>query len=76
MVSYQQCLADGKRVGAAHCSDVELMALLCDSTIQTLCGAVSPRLVFEGAVKKGLTSIGLSSMAVEDPAAVAELMWT
>jgi hypothetical protein len=62
-------------VGAAHASDAALMAMLCDEVIQILCGAVSPRLVWEGARKRGLDSRGLIELANNNPSAVADLMW-
>jgi hypothetical protein len=51
------------------------MAMLLDSTGQLLCGAISPRLVWEGAQAKGLTSEELARLMNDDPNAVHELMW-
>lgn len=72
---YEDVLKKGLEVGASHASDSELMAMFCDSTIQLLCGAVSPKLVWEGAQNKGMTSLELAEMANNDPSGVAELMW-
>lgn len=74
-VSYKDALATGKRVGASHADDVSLMALFCDSSLQILCGAVSPELVFNGAQKKGMTTRELTSLVSSDKNAVHDLMW-
>ncbi|MDG5809097.1 hypothetical protein P9869_42125 [Streptomyces ossamyceticus] len=52
------------------------MASLCtDGVVQMLAGAVPPRLGWEGAQKKGLTSKELLTLCRTDPLAVEELMW-
>lgn len=75
IVSYEEALAAGRAVGASKASDASTMALFCESAIQILCGAVSPKLIFEGAQKKGLTAVQLASLAGRDPNTAAELMW-
>ena len=68
--------AEGARkAGAAHCTDAELMASFCDGTAQLLIGAVSPRLVWEGAMSKGMTTKQLATLMHDDPIAAADLMW-
>ena len=55
-MTYEQALKAGKRKGAAASSDAELMAVTIDSTAQILAGAVSPKLIWEGAQLRGLTT--------------------
>ena len=72
---YAEALAEGRKVGAANASDVQLMAMLCESTAQILLGAVAPALIFNGAVSAGLTSLELMSLMNTDPTTAADLMW-
>jgi hypothetical protein len=74
-MTYEGALEEARKVGVGVCSDQAAMAAFCDSLIQTLCGAVSPKLVWEGAVKSGMTGIELARLAHKDPGAVSELMW-
>lgn len=75
METYEQTLHSAIAVGASKANDGQLMALFCAGPLQTLCGAVAPSLVFEGAQKKGLNSKELAALAAKKPAAVADLMW-
>lgn len=75
MSTYYDALAAGCKVGAAHATDAQFMAMICDSTAQIMCGAVSPKLIWEGAQSKGMTAKQLAYLMVSDPAAVADLMW-
>ncbi len=74
-IDYQAALRRGRKVGASKAEDADLMAMFCESDIQLLVGAVSPQLVWEGAMKKGLTSSELAALASTNPGAVADLMW-
>lgn len=74
-MTYEEALAEAKRVGVRRASDPAAMAAFCESNIQFLCGAVSPRLVWEGAMKRGMTLLDLGRLAGSDTSAVAELMW-
>jgi len=73
--TYAEALKSGRKAGASHCTDTELLAGLLDSTAQILLGAVSPRLMWEGAMAKGLTSKQVMTMIRDDPQAAADLMW-
>ena len=74
--TYETTLAEAKKVGAAHASNEGLIALFCDSpNLQQLCGAVSAKLVFDGAQTKGLSYREFAHLASEDPQAVESLMW-
>ena len=75
MANYEQTLKAAKKTGASRANDAEVMALFCEGPLQTLCGAVSPKLVWYGAQAKGLSSSELSVLAFNDPMEVAELMW-
>jgi hypothetical protein len=74
--TYEQELAAACHVGSAHATDPGLMAQFCSSALQTLVGAVSPRLVWEGAQGKGLSTRELADLCHTDPTAVADLMWS
>ena len=74
-MTYAEALRTAQKTGVSHCTDAELMAVFCDGSIQIVCGAVSPQLVWEGAQKSGMTTLELAQLAKSDPRAVAELMW-
>lgn len=73
--TYESALATGRKLGAGACNDSAAMALFCASPLQTLVGAVSPKLVWEGAQASGLTLLELGRMCTANPAAVEDLMW-
>ncbi|KXO91065.1 Uncharacterised protein (plasmid) [Tsukamurella tyrosinosolvens] len=75
MPTFTQALAELKAEGAAHASEAAVIAGLCDGPLQTVCGAVSPKLVFDGAMKKGLSVTEFSHLMATDPRAIADLMW-
>jgi hypothetical protein len=75
MSAYQEALASGRKTGASRCTDAELMAGLLDGNAQILLGAVSPRLMWKGAMAKGLTSQELARLIHDDPQAACDLMW-
>jgi hypothetical protein len=74
-MTYQQAVAAGRKAGAAHATDPELMAMFCESSIQILVGAVSPELVWEGAQARGLTTRDLAALALQGWRAVDDLQW-
>jgi len=74
-MTYQEALAEARSQGLARCSDQAAMASFCDGCIQILVGAVSPRLVWEGAVTKGLTLTQLAELVHRAPIEVGELQW-
>lgn len=73
--TYEQALTEAQTAGAVHAGDAQLMAMFCHNNLQTLIGAVSPRLVWEGAQKRGLSMDDLARMCADEPGAVADLMW-
>lgn len=75
MSSYDDALAAANKVGAANATDEGVMAQFCATSLQTLVGAASPQLVWEGAQKKNMTAAELVKLANDDAAAVHELMW-
>jgi len=75
MSAYTDALAEAYKSGISACSDAAHMASFCRSSIQILCGALSPQLVWEGAQKRGLTTAQLVRLISEDQRAVEELMW-
>ena len=75
MANYENTLKAAKAVGASRANNEEMLALFCAGPLQTLCGAVSPKLVFQGAQTKNLTYSELAALAATDSMAVADLMW-
>lgn len=74
-LEYHETLKSARAVGASNANDAEATALFCESVLQQLCGAVSPKLVFDGAQAQELSFIELTRLAQTDPMAVADLMW-
>ena len=70
-MKYKDALKESDRVGASKAEGLPLLASFC-SLSQHTAGAVSPELVYEGAVKKGLTPDQYRKLK---PAEIAELMW-
>ncbi len=73
--SYGAALEAGQRIGARRADDAALMALFCAGPLQTLVGAVSPELVWQGAQTKELTTRQLAAMANRDVMEVDALQW-
>lgn len=73
--TYQQALADARRVGAARADDAGQIALLCETAVQSVCGAVAPRLVYEGAMKRGLSGKDFGRLLGNDPQEIERLQW-
>lgn len=59
---FAAALIAGDKVGAANATDAQVMAMFCERVMQTLVGAFSPRLVWEGAQKAGLTALELHNL--------------
>jgi hypothetical protein len=53
---FAAALKSGARTGMSRATDAEVMAGFCNDTLQLLAGAVSGRLVWEGAQARGMTS--------------------
>jgi hypothetical protein len=73
--AYAAALARAKKVGTSKAVDGDFMAQCCQNLIPVLVGAVSPKLVWEGATSRGVTATELMRMCHDDPAAVADLQW-
>jgi hypothetical protein len=74
--AYAQALIDGEKAGAANATDAQAMAMYCESVMQLVVGAFSPRLVWEGAQKKGMTGLELARLcANKDLRAIDDLQW-
>jgi hypothetical protein len=72
---YPEALEAGRKAGAARATDARLMAMVLDSTAHILVGAVSPRLMWTGAMKAGLTTEELMTLIHDDALAASELQW-
>lgn len=76
MSAYEDALKSGDRKGAVQMTDTEQMAWFCRDVLPALCGAVGPKLVFDGARARGLTTLELNRLAVQGGAsAMDDLMW-
>jgi hypothetical protein len=73
LMTYQQALQAGKKIGASKAEGTVLLAMLCQSL--ALVHAISPALVYEGAVKQGLDTKALMKLAASDPVALGDLMF-
>lgn len=74
-VTWEQALAEAHTKGVGRCSDHAAMAAFCDANITRAIGAVSPQLIWEGAMRKNMTLLELGRLAGRDPYACSELMW-
>jgi hypothetical protein len=74
MTDYGRALKRAKG-NFSRCDDAALMASFCEHDIQILAGAVSPRLVWEGAQRKGMTTRELAALCHDDPRAIDTLQW-
>lgn len=75
MSTYEQSLTDGQKAGASKATDAQAMAMFLESCAQLLLGAVSARLIWQGAQTKGLTGLELATMISKDPGSARDLMW-
>lgn len=55
--------------GAGRATDAQLMAAFCKHDLPVLMGAVSPRLVWEGAQARGMTTLELARLCAPKTAA-------
>lgn len=74
-LTYDQALATAKQDSICKTNDPAFMAAFCHGPLQIIVGAVSPRLVWQGAQKQGLTTTQLAALAYGDPNAVSDLQW-
>lgn len=75
--AYAAALTAGDKAGGANATDAQVMAGFCEDVMQLLVGAFSPRLVWEGAQKAGLTALELHNLCAEkDLRALDDLQWS
>ena len=72
-MTYKQALQRAEKIGASNVEGKPLLAMLC----QTLAAvhAISPALVYEGAVKLGIDTKALMKLADADPVSLGDLMF-
>lgn len=75
MSAYSNALARGRKKGAGAAPRPEILAMFCESNLQTLVGAVSPELVWRGAMARGLSFLEFGRLCGKDVRAVDELQW-
>lgn len=73
--TYAEALVRYRHAGSSQADDAALMAAFCRNDLQILVGAVSPRLVWEGAQREGLSAQQLARMTATNPTGVSELQW-
>jgi hypothetical protein len=73
-MTYEQALQSAIK-NSGRMNDEETLALMLDCSIQVTCGAVSPKLIYEGARRKGLTAKDIHVMVKRNPAEVEALQW-
>jgi hypothetical protein len=74
---YAAALAAGEETGPARATDAQSMAMFCESIMPAMVGAFSPRLVWEGAQKAGLTTLQLHEICHrKDFAALDDLQFS
>jgi hypothetical protein len=73
--TYAEALASGRKTGASRCTDQEATAMLLDGCAQILLGAVSPKLIWQGAMSRGMTQLEVAALIHDDPQAACDLMW-
>jgi hypothetical protein len=56
---FAEALTAGEETGPASATDPQSMAMFCEDIMPRMVGAFSPRLVWEGAQKAGLTTLQL-----------------
>jgi hypothetical protein len=70
-------LTAGNQVGPANATEAQNMAMFCEDIMQLMVGAFSPRLVWEGAQKAGLTTLQLHRLCHEkNLRAIDDLQWS
>jgi hypothetical protein len=72
-VTFDEALAAAHANGVSTTDGPAFMAAFCDGPLTTIIGAISPRLVWEGARNKGLTTTQLAALAYGNPTAVIDL---
>lgn len=74
---FAAALTAGNKVGPANATDAQYMAMFCEDIMQRIVGAFSPRLVWEGAQKAGLTTLELHKLCHEkNLRAIDDLQWS
>jgi hypothetical protein len=61
--------------GPAQCDDPAAMAGFLESCAQIILGAVSPRLLWDGAQHVGLTNLEMAALINDAPAVAMDLQW-
>ena len=72
-MTYEQALKRGEQAGASKAGAQEFLALICKSLASL--HAISPALVYEGAMKRRLTAKQVAKLAVDDPVGLGNLMF-
>lgn len=74
--AFAAALTEESRVGPANATDAQAMAGFCEYIMPMMVGAFSPRLVWEGAQKVGMTTLELHKLCHDkDLRAIDDLQW-
>lgn len=74
-MTYDEALAEARKTGVGKCSDAAAMAAFCEAPLPILAGAVSPRLVWEGAMARGMKLTDLARRAGDGSTFISDLQW-
>lgn len=74
-MTYDEALKEAKTAGVSRCSDQAFMASFLNGNARLLLGAVSPRLIWEGAVATGIGSKEMTRLVAAEPEKARDLMW-
>lgn len=74
MKTYEAALKSARKVGAARAQGDDHVAQMVD-TLCRIHPSCNPRLVYEGAIKKGLSVKVLATLANTDPLGFSDLMF-
>lgn len=59
-MTYQEALKGLRKIGASRASNAEALAGMCEA-LPAIYGAVSPQLIWEGALARGMTVVELAA---------------
>lgn len=74
MSAYEEALERGRKVGVSRAPAAEAIAMFCESTLQILVGAVSPEMVWTGAIARRMSFLDFGRLC-RRPMEVEVLQW-
>lgn len=74
MSAYQEALKRGRKIGVSRAPTAEAIAMFCESTLQILVGAVSPEMVWTGAIARRMSLLDFGRLCAR-PREAEVLQW-